>query len=172
MSGYHTKHFSRASPCWYCSLTISTAVPVTPGFVGPNNFFYFFFSSSGGWGKIKLFRSSPHFHVFSYASCVDLTQLLSQPNASWRTLRVPSQVSRKLSLSVVFVTTIYLHFRKPPCRGLTVDKTAVNRQTKRVSAGRWYLPVIACPWLLARWLLFFFCFFSVFPHFRVATPTP
>ena len=29
---------------------------------------------------------TPHFHVFSYASCVDLTQLLSQPNASWRTL--------------------------------------------------------------------------------------
>ena len=39
-------------------------------------------------GKKKRF-SSPHFHVFSYASCVDLTQLLSQPNASWRTLRVP-----------------------------------------------------------------------------------
>ena len=31
----------------------------------------------------------PHFHVFSYASCVDLTQLLSQPNASWCTLRIP-----------------------------------------------------------------------------------
>ena len=31
--------------------------------------------------------SSPHFHVFSYASCVDLTQLLLQPNASWRTQR-------------------------------------------------------------------------------------
>ena len=51
-------------------------------------FFFFFFLSSGGWGKIKSF-SSPHFRVFSYASCVDLTQLLSQPNASWRTLRVP-----------------------------------------------------------------------------------
>ena len=29
-------------------------------------------------GKNKALRSSPHFHVFSYASCVDLTQLLSQ----------------------------------------------------------------------------------------------
>ena len=34
-----------------------------------------FFLSSGGWEKQR------HFHVFSYASCVDLTQLLSQPNA-------------------------------------------------------------------------------------------
>ena len=39
-------------------------------------------------GKNKALRSSPHFHVFPYASCVDLTQLLSQPNASWRILRV------------------------------------------------------------------------------------
>ena len=48
------------------------------------------FLSSGGWGKIKLFvahHTSAYFHT--YASCVDLTQLLSQPNASWRTLRVP-----------------------------------------------------------------------------------
>ena len=38
-------------------------------------------------GKNKALVSSPHFHVFSCASCVDLTQLLSQPNASWRTLQ-------------------------------------------------------------------------------------
>ena len=38
--------------------------------------------------KIKKYRfSSPHFHVFLYASWVDLTQLLPQPNASWRCLR-------------------------------------------------------------------------------------
>ena len=43
---------------------------------------FFFFLSSGGWEKYSF--SSPHFHVFSYASCVDLTHLLSQPNASWR----------------------------------------------------------------------------------------
>ena len=29
--------------------------------------FFVFFLSSGGWGK------TPHFHVFSYASCVDFT---------------------------------------------------------------------------------------------------
>ena len=49
--------------------------------------FLFCFSSSGGWGKTSL--SSPHFHVFSYASCVNLAQLLSQPSASWRVLRIP-----------------------------------------------------------------------------------
>ena len=38
---------------------------------------------------LLLSFSSPHFHVFSYASCIDLTQLLSQPSATWRTLRVP-----------------------------------------------------------------------------------
>ena len=32
----------------------------------------------------KYSFSSPHFHVFPYASCVDLSRLLSQPNASWR----------------------------------------------------------------------------------------
>ena len=45
--------------------------------------FFFFHPPADG---EKLSFSSPHFHVFSYASCVDLTQLLSQPNASWRTL--------------------------------------------------------------------------------------
>ena len=39
------------------------------------------------WGGV--WGLSPRFHVFSYASCVDLTQLLSQPNASWRVLRIP-----------------------------------------------------------------------------------
>ena len=53
------------------------------------NFFLFFFFHSPADGE-KYSFSSPYFHVFSYASCVDLTQLLSQPNASWRTLRVPS----------------------------------------------------------------------------------
>ena len=52
----------------------------------PYLFIYFLFILRR-MGKIKLYRSSPHFHVFSYASCVDLTQLLSQPNASWRTPR-------------------------------------------------------------------------------------
>ena len=77
-------------------------------------FILFIFLSSGGWRKVKLNPfttgnpfggqnnlgrgsgalkglSSPHlvFHVFLYASCVDLTQLLAQPNASWRTLRIP-----------------------------------------------------------------------------------
>ena len=50
--------------------------------------FCFFFSHPPADGGKKSF-SSPHFNVFSYASCVDLTQLLSQPIASWRTLRVP-----------------------------------------------------------------------------------
>ena len=36
-------------------------------------------------GEKKSF-SSPHFHLFSYASCVDSTQSLSQPNASWRNI--------------------------------------------------------------------------------------
>ena len=34
---------------------------------------FFWFKSSGGWGKI-----TPHFHVYSYTSRVDLTQLHSQ----------------------------------------------------------------------------------------------
>ena len=50
------------------------------------DFFFFFYPPADG---EKYSFSSPHFHVFSYASCVDFTQLLSQPNASWRTLRVP-----------------------------------------------------------------------------------
>ena len=41
-------------------------------------FLFFLFSSSGGWEKIS---SLPHFHVFSYTSCVDLTQFHSQ--SSW-----------------------------------------------------------------------------------------
>ena len=52
-------------------------------------YIFFFIQSSGGWGKIKRSLSPPHSYVFSYASCVDLTQLLSQPNASWRVLRIP-----------------------------------------------------------------------------------
>ena len=36
-------------------------------------FFIIIFISSGGWRKITF--SSPHFHVFSYTSCVNLTQL-------------------------------------------------------------------------------------------------
>ena len=52
-------------------------------------FFFLFFFYPPVDGEKSSF-SSPHFHVFSYASCVDLTQLLSQPNASWRTLRIPS----------------------------------------------------------------------------------
>ena len=52
-------------------------------------FFFSLFFILRRMGKNKAFRSSPHFHVFPYASCVDFTQLLSQPNASWRTLRVP-----------------------------------------------------------------------------------
>ena len=38
-------------------------------------FFFLFFPSSSGWGRKKSL-SSPHFHAFSYTSCVDLTQLL------------------------------------------------------------------------------------------------
>ena len=49
------------------------------------SFFFFIFRRMG---EKKCF-GSPHFHFFSYVSCVDLTQFLSQPNASWRTLRVP-----------------------------------------------------------------------------------
>ena len=41
--------------------------------------FFSHFLSSGGWRKISL--SSLHFHVFSYMSCVNLTQLDSQ--SSW-----------------------------------------------------------------------------------------
>ena len=48
---------------------------------------FFFFCPPADGEKFRI--SSPHFHVFSYASCVYLTQFLSQPNASWRTLRVP-----------------------------------------------------------------------------------
>ena len=43
------------------------------------NLFFFYPPADG---EKYSFRSSPHVHVFSYASCVDLTQLLSQPNAS------------------------------------------------------------------------------------------
>ena len=53
-------------------------------FFCPRFFFCFFYLPVDGEKY-----SSPHFHVFSYASCVDLTQLLSQRNASWRTLRIP-----------------------------------------------------------------------------------
>ena len=47
----------------------------------PNPDFFFFFFNPPADGEKKSF-SSPQFHVFSYASCVDLTQLISQPNAS------------------------------------------------------------------------------------------
>ena len=40
----------------------------------------FFFHPPGADGEKQSLRS-PHFHVFPYASCVDLTQLLLQPNA-------------------------------------------------------------------------------------------
>ena len=50
---------------------------------GSYEFFFFFNLTADG---EKQSFGSPHFHVFSYAWCVDLTQLLSQPNASWRTL--------------------------------------------------------------------------------------
>ena len=51
--------------------------------------FFFFFSSPGGWGQNEACLSSPHFHVFPYASCVCRfkTQLLSQPNASYNMRR-------------------------------------------------------------------------------------
>ena len=39
----------------------------------PGKTFFIFYISSGGWGKISF--GSPHFHVFSYASCVDSTTL-------------------------------------------------------------------------------------------------
>ena len=52
---------------------------------------HFFFFCPPADGEKKR-TSSPHFYVFSYASCVFLIQFLSQPNASWRTLRVPLQV--------------------------------------------------------------------------------
>ena len=32
-------------------------------------------------------------HVFSFVSCVDLNQLLSQPNASWCVLRIPLRIA-------------------------------------------------------------------------------
>ena len=38
--------------------------------------------------------------MFSYASRVDLTQLLSQPNASWRTLRIPLHEVKIIDFSV------------------------------------------------------------------------
>ena len=55
--------------------------------------FFFFFFILRRMGK----TNSPHFHVFSYASCVDLTQLPSQPNASWRILRIPLRYSDSVS---------------------------------------------------------------------------
>ena len=47
-------------------------------------FFLFFFNILRRMGQNK-----PHFHVLSYASCVDLTQLPSRPSASRRVLRIP-----------------------------------------------------------------------------------
>ena len=66
---------------------VSTISSVEPPEIQRVPFSFFFFYPPAD-GEKKSF-SSPHFHVFSYASCVDLTRLLSQPNASWRTLRVP-----------------------------------------------------------------------------------
>ena len=54
---------------------------------GKLHFFYFYFDPPADGKKSSL--SSPNFHVLPYASCVDLTQLLAQPNASWRPLRIP-----------------------------------------------------------------------------------
>ena len=39
----------------------------------------------------KQLSRSPHFHVLSYTSCVDLSQLHSQSSGSWRVLRFPQQ---------------------------------------------------------------------------------
>ena len=55
-----------------------------------NVFFFFLILQRMGKNKALAHHTSTY---FSYASCVDLTQLLSQPNASWRTLRVHCRYS-------------------------------------------------------------------------------
>ena len=49
-------------------------------------FFFFFILRRMGKNKALAHHTSTYFHT---RRCVDLTQLHSQPNASWRTLRVP-----------------------------------------------------------------------------------
>ena len=50
----------------------------------PTGDFFFFILR-----RIGKYKALAHHTSTLYASCVDLTQLLSQPNASWRTLRIP-----------------------------------------------------------------------------------
>ena len=72
----------------------------------------FFFFILRRMGKNKAVRSSPHFHVFSYASCVDLTQLLSQPtfwvfvfdmSATMTTVLTPPQYYNKVIIIPVWL---------------------------------------------------------------------
>ena len=83
-----------------------------------NLFFSFFFSSSGGWVEKNSFKSSPHFHVFPYASCVDLTQLLLQPNASCSTFSMltrngtVSYAAPNKSPNVFLVSEVHSHSRE------------------------------------------------------------
>ena len=72
--------FSYSMPCVYLSY-LSLRNPALASEFYLLSFFCFFFLRRMG-KRTKLSLSSPHFHVFSYASCVDLTQLLSQPSAS------------------------------------------------------------------------------------------
>ena len=87
-SRVHFSKFAHPHHSVYCYFTACRVhTDFSPCGVTAFVFFCFFFYSPAD-GEKQSF-SSPHFHVFSYASCVDLTKLLSQPNASWRTLRVP-----------------------------------------------------------------------------------
>ena len=74
------------------SLAINTTITTTYYYqyctINTTKSFFFFFILRGI-GQKKASAHRTYFHVFSYGSCVDSAQLLSQPNASWRVLRIP-----------------------------------------------------------------------------------
>ena len=60
---------------WTYKATICRVIRCMPSVIPGSMVSTFFFFILRRMGKNKASRSSPHFHVFSYASCVDLTQL-------------------------------------------------------------------------------------------------
>ena len=60
---------------------------VVPSDGGVFFFFFFFYPPADRMGKNKALAH--HTSTYFHTRRVDVTQLLSQPNASWRTLRIP-----------------------------------------------------------------------------------
>ena len=68
-------------------------------------------------GKNKALFSSPHFHVFSYASCIDLTQLGKIRVCFVVIVTLAGTVSffwgTSSSLPGLFVSSVFLQWRGP-----------------------------------------------------------